>query len=213
MRPDRFLLLTVLALGVGLMMSSAQSAAQSIAPQRAQPLSKTGPAVSKALIVETVHPYTVRPYTPELEIPDKPASEQASFAHPESTMRAYFGAMKSRDYEAFIACWTSRSRDLMREKDKTMGRTPDQWKAIWQGTFSGKKVYATHWINYGKYVLVNYRVEGPEPVQAGNEAVAVLVQEDGLWKLTQELRTDPLPANWRSESGRIQVPADSLFAK
>jgi hypothetical protein len=39
---------------------------------------------------------------------------------------------------------------------KKLNRPPEQWEGIWAQKFKGRRILATHWINYGRYVLVGY---------------------------------------------------------
>jgi hypothetical protein len=186
-------------------------ACQLHAQTRTQPISKTGPVTTKTLIVETVYPFTVQEFAPPLEIAMVPSNVQDSFNHPEHTLRSYFSAISSKDYQRYLQCWTKDSQLLMQQKDKSANRSPGQWQDIWQSTFVGKRIQVTHWITYGRYVLFNYRLVGAPP-ETG-ESVVALVQEDGQWKLSQGLREDPVPLNWRESSGRIRQPASSLVAR
>lgn len=176
------------------------------------PTGKTAPPKAKSLIVETIHPYTLYEYTLPIETVDLKAVGKASFANPESTLQTYFTAMKASDYQAFIACWTKSSQILMKEKDKQINFTEAKWRSLCALAFNGKQIYLTHWINYGKYVLINYKVT-PSEDPATSEITVALVQEAGEWKLTQELRGDQLLTAWRSPNNRVQVPSDALLSR
>jgi hypothetical protein len=182
---------------------------------RQQPLAPAKPAELKSLIVETVHPYMVRAYNPPLPVATTVTKAAMAFDHPERTLAAYFSAMVRGSYTDFLACWTVDSVAQLEQANKKMRRSPEQWERIWATSLAGQRVMAMYWINYGRYVLVNYRVEpsaGLAPTSEAQEAVAVLIEESpGVWKLTQALRADAVPQHWKANGNRIRLPADSLF--
>lgn len=172
--------------------------------QQATPLGKHGAPVHKTLVVETVSKYTVFEYSPPLEMTEA----KPDFQHPEAAARSLFSAVRAKDYDAYLKCWDARSQAVMAERDRKIGFTPDKWRAMWEGTFRGKRIQLTHWIGYGKYVLLNYRVEPAASAETA-QAVLVLAQENGAWKATQDLREDQILTAWNGSTGRIQVMSDA----
>jgi len=187
-------------------------ASVALSQDRLQPLASAKPPEYKSLIVETVHPYRVREYVPPLVLATDVTKAATAFDHPERTLAAYFSAMARGSYSDFLSCWTADSVSQLEAVNKKLQRSPDQWQRIWAETISGRKVVATHWINYGRYILVNYRIEQRAPSVESPEAVAVLMEETpGRWKLTQALRADALPQHWKTRGNRVRLPADPLF--
>lgn len=176
------------------------------------PISKTLPLKSKVLIVETIFPYQIYDYSPLLNIVDLAKDKKPSYSHPESTIQAYFHAMKSLDYDAYMNCWTKDSQIMMREKDKLIKFDSTKWKALWSSAFVGKNIQISNWINYAGYVLLHYRVS-PTANAETSEMTVALTLENGEWKLTQELRTDQILTSWNNPTGRVRVPSDSMLTK
>ena len=180
----------------------------------AQPNAPASPATRRILVVETTHPFELREFTPPLEMSaSKQSTAKGEVAHPEDTLRAYFEALKAGDYERFMSLWSNESQAYMREQDRAAGRTPEFWRSLWSKTFVGRRVMLTHWINYGPYVLIQFRIGDLRPDKT-NENILVLKQDaPSIWKLTQELRDDQFLTGWNEPSGRIRVPAEALLRK
>lgn len=174
------------------------------------PMARTGAPVKKTLIVETVYPYTVFEYNPPLDLPMLRSDENADLTHPEKLLKAYFSYLRSGNYEGYISLWTESSKRLMEDADKRANRTKETWRALWAGAFQSRNVQVTHWVTYGRYVLLQYRVVTANP-SPSDEATAVLVKMGSEWRLTQELKADPVVANWRAAPSRIQIPADAVL--
>ncbi|UXH76187.1 hypothetical protein [Roseateles amylovorans] len=174
------------------------------------PLGKTSPPNRKSMVVETVYPYTVYEYQPAIEVPLFGTGEQPDLSHPEKLLKAHFNYIRTGDYDRNFMLWTAASRQLMEAADKRGNRTKDVWKAVWARAYAGHKMELTHWVTYGRYVLLQYRVS-PADGTTPTEATVVVVKEGNEWRLTQELRADPVAVNWRTSPGRIQVPSDALL--
>lgn len=183
-----------------------------LAQDRQQPRAPAKAPEHKSLIVETLHPYAVREYNPPLVIATDVSKPAVAFDHPERTLAAYFSAMTRGSYADFLSCWTADSAAQFEQIGKKLNRSAAQWEAIWAQKFAGRRIVATHWINYGRYVLVNYRVEPAVAGETDDEPLAVLKEESpGVWKLTQALRADALPQHWKTPGNRVRLPADPLF--
>jgi len=178
----------------------------------AQPTAPTSSASRRILVVETTHPFELREFTPPLEMnAPKKSTAQGEKVNPEETLRLYFEALKSGDYERYMSLWSKDSQVLMREQDRSANRSPEFWRNLWSSAFVGKRVVLTHWINYGPYVLIQFRV-GDLRADKSNENLLVLKQESAsTWVLTQELRNDQFLSGWNDPSGRIRVPAEVLL--
>lgn len=184
------------------------------AQNKLQPISPVKAPQNKTLIVETLHPYTVFEYDPKLLVSSSSASIVPDFSNPEATARTYFGALKTQDFDLFTKSWNSISISEMTKNGRILGREREDWRSIWRGTFAGKEIYATHWINYGKYVLIGYRVGAVATSEAlDQESTLVLTQEGNQWKLTQELKGDALLSNWKTTSGRVRQPSEKLLSR
>lgn len=167
-------------------------------------------AVHKALIVETVYPYSVAALQPALVVQPLTRSA-ASFDRPEDAMVAHFSAMLAGDFEWFMSTWTAPSQALMRSRDQQRARKPAYWTGLWSKVYAGRRIELLNRIDYGEYVLIEYGLYAPGEQSPGFRDTVATVKENGRWKLTQELAREPILANWNSTSGRVQVVATSAM--
>jgi hypothetical protein len=176
------------------------------------PSAKTSAPQYKTVIVEVVSPIVIYEYSPVLDIVDLVKDIKPTFTHPELTLQAYFSAMRSLNYEAYLNSWTKNSQTLMQEKNKKYKLDETKWKTMWAAAFVGKKIQLLNWITYGKYVLMQYKVSPNSNLETSETTVA-LTLENGEWKLTQELTSDQLLTSWNNPTGRVRVPSDAMLFK
>lgn len=170
-----------------------------------------GRPIYKTLIVETIYPFSVIKFDAPINIPILKGRANASYGSPEDAVISQFSAMIGGNYEWFKETWTISSWQMMQETDKRNNRGSDFWLDLWRKNLASKSIQLTSWVNYGSYVLVEYQLVD-KGVKSGIGVVA-LIKEGGQWKATQDLSKDPIFLNWKSSTGRIQVPPDTLLIK
>jgi hypothetical protein len=158
--------------------------------------------VYKTLIVETVYPFSVVKIVPPERVPISSVVAGGEYKEPVDTLRAHFSAIKALDFDRFMGTWDRQSRDVMLKKDLAAARGSEYWRGRWRAANVGTDLLLLNRVEYGRYVIYQYQIDvGGKPFV---DSIA-LIREDGNWKLTQELATDPILLNWNNPTGRVQV--------
>lgn len=165
------------------------------------------PAVRKTLIVETLHPFIIHEYSSSIDMNKKMQLDQSS---PEAIFVNYHQGLMSTSYEDSLKFWDEESQKMMLKFNKEKGFTPEKWKTLWNNSYTGKKVLLTHFVNYGKYVLLRQVILDSENKLQSENTMALKKVED-KWKLTQDLRADQIMNTWNGSQLRIQVPSSALL--
>lgn len=129
---------------------------------------------------------------------------------PEATLFFHFDAMRRGDYESFLKTWTSESVAEMNERNRIQQRDRAFWLEKWAKVYPDAKVQLLHRLVYRKFVLIEYRLIDKTGKKLMDDTVA-LRQEGGGWKLTQELKNEPLLFSWNEPTRRVRIPPDSMF--
>jgi hypothetical protein len=169
----------------------------------------TSQPVTKTLVVEQLHVFRLAKYSPPYLLRLDVKSGAPSFATPEDAVLAHFRAMKQRDFSKFMTTWTKDSQAFMRKRDEERGRAEAFWVSAWEKALERQKVELSSWLQYGKYILIEYRMSREDGPGTVFEDTVALTRENGEWKLTQELAADPILANWNAPTGRIQILSDA----
>lgn len=170
-------------------------------------------AQNKTLVVEQVFPYTLIRYKPLTKLNLLKSRSEESYSGPEDALRSHFSSMHAKDYDWFLGTWSAASKQQMQLQNHSRGRDAAFWVAAWGKALSGKQIELTSWLNYGKYVLIEYRiVSGTGDTNSFTDTIA-MVKEKNQWKLTQELSADPILSHWNSPSGRVQIPSNTAISK
>lgn len=188
-------------------------AAFTAAGASAQTLSKTEfpmtePAVKK-VVVESVYYFAQRQYAPAL--PVQYVSTNATYDTPEATTIAAISAMKSKNFAWFRSLWDKGSQQMMADRDKQAGHTPEFWQAAWEKSLGGRDAQLTDRIDSGDYVIIAYRFVSPDPSVKPIELATVLKKQNDRWVLTQDLAADPVLLKWRTPDERLQQIARKLM--
>ncbi len=127
----------------------------------------------------------------ELPVLDRPA---ATLETPVDALIARMSALRKLDYDWWLSLWDKRSRELYQEKDRREGRNRDYWLTLWKAQFRDARILVRKKIEYGKYTIFTYSVlsKTGQDIGGGIEFPLVLAKEDGNWKVTLDLRANPL---------------------
>jgi len=177
------------------------------------PASPAAPALYKNMIVETVYPLKVQQYSPNKKLVLLADQAKASYSHPEETLQAHFSAMAELNFEWFLTTWDSQSANQITKKNRELNRDSSYWTGLWKKMLAGRDVELTHWVNYGRYVLIAYRIKAMNATEKEFSDTVALTKEGNYWKLTQELANDPILTYWNAPSGRVQRAANTLVKK
>ena len=166
----------------------------------------------KTLIVENVYSYELNKYTPSKQLNLITDRKSASYADPAAALVAHFSAMKAADFDWFLNSWSANSRVEMMVRDKKLNRSSSYWIDLWSNWGVGDSFELLNWIQYGRYVLIQYQLKSVN----GNKKLIVdtvaLIKDGQEWKLTQDLANDPILVNWNNQRGRIQVAPNSMIS-
>jgi hypothetical protein len=161
------------------------------------PVFPAGPPTSGSVIVENEYRFTVRQYTPPVDVVVVPRAK-ATDDNPEAAAIAGISAMASQDFDWFRSTWDRASVAILEARDKEMKQDAAFWTKAWQRAFAGKKIQLVSRIDTGGYVIIAYRVLGsaaPGSSKAENadiELSTVLKRDGDRWVATQELTQDPV---------------------
>jgi len=173
--------------------------------------SRVAAPIHKQIIEEIVHAFTVQAYVPELALVEKDASPNAT-SSPEDLLASWALAMRTKGYDSVMNHWDASSRQSMQSLDRASGKKPSDWEREWKRLFEGNKLFITHQIKYGPYVLFAIQIRN-----ASNQPVTtdtlVLHNRDGRWLLTYDLGNSVVLTNWNSNQVRVQRLAAPLFKR
>jgi hypothetical protein len=133
----------------------------------------------------------------------------ASQATPEDVMAAMVSSMRAGDVAWNDSLWAPGSLAEMKRKDAATGQDASYWRRVWAEE-RNDKYFLTNRIEYGKYVMVQFEARRGEGRPTVDDNM-IFEKIGGRWYLTQSLAADPVPPNWKSATGRIQVAPDALF--
>ena len=179
-------------------------AANTLSAQSLKPKFKVSSEVTKQLIVETIYTYRVMKYEQPVTINLLTKEDQSSYSTPEDAVAAHFSAMYAGNHDWFMNSWTKDSQIKMRERDISLRRTPEFWLDTWKKILPVKTVQLVTRIESGSYVFIEYQLVSRETNQPTFHDTLALKDEDGKWRITQELAADPVLAAWNAPVPRIQ---------
>jgi len=165
----------------------------------------------RSLTVEMTYVYSVTPYSPAYAV--KLVDQKgASYATPEDALIANLSSLAATNFAWNNQTWTAASVRDMEQRDRADGTTPRDWETRWKTLYAGKRFDLLNRIDYGRYVLIEYRVSG---APGGKPMVdtAALAKDGQQWKVTQELAADPILQHWNSPQRRVQMAPNSMFSK
>lgn len=125
---------------------------------------------------------------------------------PEAATVALASAMLAGDLEWFRGQWTDASRQLMAARDRQQGRDDTFWPALWRERLVGKRLFLTHRIESGPYVLIVFRVSPSDDLEAEGsfDLINAFEAVGGAWLATQALAEDPVLHYWDRPGFRVQ---------
>lgn len=147
--------------------------------------------VQREFVVQYVYDYAYSAYTPPPMLP-KQSREQAQRGTPEAALIAMLAAMRSGDYEGWLACWDEDSRSKFVQSAKDQHRDAAFWRNAWKDYFGNKEVVLLDRIETVNYVILDARLSGSS---IGFPTVFKLVK--GEWLATNSLGNDQMVMNFR----------------
>ncbi|WP_087020320.1 hypothetical protein [Thaumasiovibrio subtropicus] len=137
--------------------------------------------------------------------------EKADYSTPAKAFMSRMSALQHVDYDWWLAAWDEPSRALFQAQAIQMGRDQGYWTDLWQTQFSRSVIQIARQIEYQGYVIFTYRVMAEDrktDIGGGFEYPIVFKQqEDASWRVSLDLRRDPLLQHspWVSGRSRTEV--------
>jgi hypothetical protein len=176
----------------------ASVSAQAPAPATAEWVRPFHPATAreaKSVRFTERYQYTQSLYGDQEITAENGASLLASSTGPERAFVARMNSTLRPDYQAWLATWDPPSWDFARDRYAQEGKDEQYWLTLWRNTFNNVRVRPVRKIETGPYVIVTYRVfDAQGQAVSGAFELPVVFKEssDGEWRVTLDLRADPL---------------------
>jgi len=140
----------------------------------------------------TRYVYVEQRFDPPYLIQPAPKN-QADYSTPEGTMRARASALATLDYDWWLECWDTASRQIILHQP---GKDKNYWIEQWRSLYTKNRFRLLHRIETRGYVILTYNMVDPATgADRGNglEFPIVYKKENGRWYASQDLARDPLP--------------------
>jgi hypothetical protein len=154
--------------------------------------------VQREFVVQYVYDYAYSAYNPAASIPNQPR-QQADRSTPEGALTALFSAMRTGDYEGWLACWDEQTRKQLVDTKRQDYRDPAAWLKAWKSSIAGKEVSLIDRVETVSYIILDIRFAG-----ASVNAPIVFKSVKGQWYATNELRDDQMLMNFRPTLAAIR---------
>jgi hypothetical protein len=154
--------------------------------------------VQREFVVQYVYDYAYSAYNPAVSIPNQPR-QQVDRSTPEGALTALFSAMRSGDYEGWLACWDEQTRSQLVDTKRQDYRDPASWQKAWKNSIAGKEISLIDRIETVNYIILDFRFAGTSV-----NAPIVFKAVKGQWFATNELRDDQMLMNFRPTLAAIR---------
>ena len=168
-----------------------------------EPLFDTSEPVKKEITREYVYYFEVMEYIPPVKVELVSNRSDARMDSPENALISGISAMYAKDYEWWLNTWDTDSREMMRERNKVKGWSPDFWRKGWEGFLKDREAILTHRVDTGDYVIIGYSLVSEEKDRKTYESYLVFKKQGEEWFSTQDLIEDPVSQGWRTPEKEI----------
>jgi hypothetical protein len=166
-----------------------------------KPIYPSTDRVQREFTVQYVYGYAYSSYTPAVTLPIL-GRAQVKYDTPEDALIALLSATRTGDYEGWLACWDEPARQQFIAAAKDRKQDAAFWQKVWKQFFgSVKEIVLVDRVETVGYVILDARMTGAMalPVPTAFKHV------DGKWLATNELGSDPMLMNFRSDlAGVVQ---------
>ncbi len=159
------------------------------------PLYPSTPRKQSQFTVQYIYNYAQSSYSPPVVLPllSRGAGKHDT---PESTLAAYYSAMRSGDYEGWLQCWDEPSRKALEARTKQQKNGAEYWRALWRQYFANKRFVLKDRLETVNYIILDTDIEDPAHPGAKQPDSEVLTSKLGQWYLTNEFTDDGLVMNF-----------------
>lgn len=164
---------------------------------------------NKALVVEEFHHYKIYSFGKGKIIKTIDSKEKVTYKTPFDAIASHVSAMKNLDIKWFKETWDLPSIQFNQKKLAELKTNESDYIKLWVKYKFSNNFVILNQINYGNYVLIEYKLLSEDSNIKPLQDTVALIQVENEWKLTQSLYKNPLFNNWKTIKPRIQRIADS----
>ena len=164
----------------------------------------------KQLIEEVVYPIKVRRPISEKFFPlvvstrKSSSTQECDSSKPEDVVRDWLVRMSVPSYVLALKCWDVDAQAKFQKMDKEEGKSVSTWHSEWSRIYSGNNAALTARIDFGQYVLIEYKVVKSASNQVVTYETVALREFGGRWLLTLAAVETPVPLGWGGKNLRTQ---------
>jgi hypothetical protein len=173
-------------------------------PALPAPLYPSTPRKQSQFTVQYVYNYAQSNYTPAVTLPlvSRAAAKRDT---PEAALIAFYSAMRSGDYEAWLQCWDEPSRRDLVAKTKEQKNGPEYWRALWRQFYTGRRFVLMDRLETVNYVILDVQIEDPNKPGQNMPDSEVLVGHEGQWWVSNAFTNDGLVMNYDTSAPTNKV--------
>jgi len=172
--------------------------------QLPKPIFPTTKPVKKKLVES--YTYSVMDYRPPVKIKVLTNREDASYDTPEQAVIAQLSAMQNLNFEWYFSGWTRDSQDHMETVIfKSPNVSPEQMLLAWKKSLVGARFEMTRRVDYWRYVIIETKIIRSQNGNKVSVNSIVLELENGKWKFSQSLKSNPVFQWWNNEDAAKEV--------
>lgn len=179
-----------------------------LGPAWVWPTFKTAAPVDQDFTLVEVFHYREASYPRPIRIESPVSRDEARYDTPEYAFISRVSAMMRGDFDWWREVWAPGAANLFLAREAAQGRDASYWKQWWADSFRLTRYELVRRIETGPYVVLTYRVvtlDGKDATE-GLELPVVMTQVDGTWRVSLDLRADPLvlASPWVSGQSAIE---------
>lgn len=159
------------------------------------PLYPSTPRKQSQFTVQYVYNFAQSTYSPSVTLP---LVSRASVRRdtPEAALTAFYSAMRSGDYEAWLQCWDEPSRRDLEAQTKEKKNGAEYWRALWRQFYAGKQFVLLDRLETVNYIILDAAIDDPTKPNGRQMDSQTLVGHEGQWWVTNAFTNDGLVMNF-----------------
>ncbi len=140
--------------------------------------------VKREVTVELHYNYSIREYTPRIQVAVLESAARASYESPEAAATSHVSAMIAGDWEWFLGTWTAQFGRSLERDLQAQGIAREAVLRKWEALKNAKVEFSSR-IDTGSFAIVTLAVS------TGGTLIVPLKVVDRQWRVTNELKDDP----------------------
>ena len=131
-------------------------------------------------------------------------NQECGTSNPEQVVRDWLVRMSVPSYTLALKCWDNDAQTILQQMDKKEGKSPSAWQAEWSKLFSGNRAVLTARIDFGPYVLIEYRIAKGTSSDIVSYETVTLRKSGERWLLTLAAVGTTVASGWNGKNLRTQ---------